>query len=212
MAYTTIVSGTNITSSWANANVRDQAVSPFGSTAARTAEITSPIAGMVSTLTTNTSVEGIEVYNSAGQWRKPWNMPWGVVGRALITTDTSATTSTLVTGSSLSIVQVARRIYKYTITGHGFWQSINDGLQVAITNGSGTTYNQYNMMPFGNSTTYAQAFGFSHYEVAASSATVTRDLRVNRFYGPSGNVIFVADATRIGSFIIEDIGPSGAPA
>jgi hypothetical protein len=47
MPYTTIVTGTTITTSWANANVRDQVVTPFADTAARAAAITAPIEGMV---------------------------------------------------------------------------------------------------------------------------------------------------------------------
>lgn len=45
MPYTTIVSGTTITTSWANANVRDQVISPFASNAARAAAVTSPVTG-----------------------------------------------------------------------------------------------------------------------------------------------------------------------
>lgn len=47
MPYTTIVTGTTITTSWANANVRDQVITPFADTAARAAAITAPIEGMV---------------------------------------------------------------------------------------------------------------------------------------------------------------------
>lgn len=55
MPYTTNVAGTTITASWANANVRDQVVNPFASTAARDAAITVPVAGMVAVTTdTNT--------------------------------------------------------------------------------------------------------------------------------------------------------------
>lgn len=47
MPYTTIVAGTYAQAAWANANVRDQAVSQFASTAARDSAITSPVSGMV---------------------------------------------------------------------------------------------------------------------------------------------------------------------
>ena len=46
MPYTTLVAGTTITSSWANANVRDQVVTPFATAAARHSAITSPVEGM----------------------------------------------------------------------------------------------------------------------------------------------------------------------
>lgn len=48
MPRTTLVAGTTITASWANANVRDQVVTPFASAAARTSAIASPAEGMVS--------------------------------------------------------------------------------------------------------------------------------------------------------------------
>ena len=55
MPYTTSVAGTTITASWANANVRDQVVTPFSSTTARDSAITAPVAGMVCVTTdTNT--------------------------------------------------------------------------------------------------------------------------------------------------------------
>jgi len=47
MPYTTLVAGTTITAAWANANVRDQAVSQFATSAARDAAITAPVEGMV---------------------------------------------------------------------------------------------------------------------------------------------------------------------
>lgn len=50
MAYTTVVAGTTITAAWGNANVRDQTVTPFASSAARASAIVSPVEGMVSHL------------------------------------------------------------------------------------------------------------------------------------------------------------------
>lgn len=54
MPYTTITTGT-ITAAWANANVRDQVVTPFASVAARDSAITSPVNGMVC-VTTDTGM------------------------------------------------------------------------------------------------------------------------------------------------------------
>lgn len=51
MPYTTNVAATTITAAWANANVRDQVVTPFASTSARNSAITAPIDGMVCTTT-----------------------------------------------------------------------------------------------------------------------------------------------------------------
>lgn len=50
MPYTTLVAGNPIQASWANANVRDQVVTPFATAAARNAAITSPVEGMIASL------------------------------------------------------------------------------------------------------------------------------------------------------------------
>ena len=188
----------------------------FVSTTARDIAITSPVAGMVAFIDSNDANEGLYVYHGAtGGWRKGpgWNAPWGVVASAKITAATAAVGATLVTGSNLNFSVIQNRRYKYTVFGHQFFQSVNDTMKVAITNGTGTEFAQTNLLPIGiPNVSFAHGFGFTWYEDAASSAAITRQLRVSRLTGTSGNVTFFADATRIGSFIIEDIGPSGAPA
>lgn len=71
MAYTTVVSGTAITATWGNSDVRDQVIVPFASTAARDAAITSPVNGMRS-YTTDTGTAWI--YNGSA-----W-VEWGTTG------------------------------------------------------------------------------------------------------------------------------------
>lgn len=185
----------------------------FTTAALASTAIPSPVDGQAYYLNTGTATEGPQYWNGSA-YRQPWNMPWGVVGRALITGSTSTTGTTLVSGSSLSYSQINNRIYKYTVTGHASWAggSVNDGLRVSITNAAATAYIHQDYLPFGASTSYANGIGFSWYEVAGSSASVTRELRVSRFYGTSGPVTFFADSTRVASFIVEDIGPAGAPA
>lgn len=63
MPYTTILAGTWATASWANSNVRDQVVTPFTTSAARDAAITSPVEGMLAYLTAPSTGE----YTSTGQ-------------------------------------------------------------------------------------------------------------------------------------------------
>jgi hypothetical protein len=62
MPYSTLVTGTTITASWANTNVRDQVVTPFASSAARTSAISSPVEGMVSYLS---DVNTLEVFDGS---------------------------------------------------------------------------------------------------------------------------------------------------
>lgn len=61
MPYTTVVAGTTITASWANANVRDQVVTPFASASARSSAITVPVNGMLTYLA---DVRRFEAYDS----------------------------------------------------------------------------------------------------------------------------------------------------
>lgn len=56
MPYTTVVPGTAITASWANANVRDQVITPFASESARDSAITSPIEGMSTYIGSDTTM------------------------------------------------------------------------------------------------------------------------------------------------------------
>jgi hypothetical protein len=51
MPYTTIVAGTYATAAWANANVRDQTIAQFASTADRDSAIDTPVEGMVAAIT-----------------------------------------------------------------------------------------------------------------------------------------------------------------
>jgi hypothetical protein len=209
MAYTTIVSGTNITSSWANANVRDQAVSPFGSTAARTAAITAPIAGMVSTLTTNTATEGVEVYNSAGQWRMPWNMPWGFVQYTQTTTTvTSGNNTNILVGNTLSVINRRR----YRITGFVPYYFSNVALntaEVQLTVG-GTYVSGQRVFTSQISSGENGATVVAYYTATATNASLACNLYsaavvgTDHRYGASATIpIFIG---------VEDIGPSGAPA
>jgi hypothetical protein len=208
MAYTTIVSGTNITSSWANASVRDQVVSPFGSTAARTAAITGPIAGMVSTLTTNAATEGIEVYNSAGQWRLPWNMPWGRVGSAVSTVNTTSIGSTAkdVTSLSVSWTAVANRYYRTTVIIPVYSQLTTSGIvNLLITDGTPTTKQSINLDAAAGTDVNIQGFVIE----SGITGSPTRKARILTT-GGSGTV--TGSATSVPTIIVEDIGPSGAPA
>jgi type IV secretory pathway protease TraF len=209
MAYTTIVSGTNITSSWANANVRDQVVSPFGSTLDRTAAITGPIAGMVSTLTTNTATEGVEVYNSAGQWRLPWNMPWGFVQYTQTTTPvTSGNNATILTGNTLSVVNRRR----YRITGFVPFYSSTAALNTAEVQlvVGGTVVSGQRVFTSQVTSGENGATVVAYYTATATNASLACNLYSAAVVGTDHR--YGASATTPIFIGVEDIGPSGAPA
>lgn len=77
MAYTTLVAGTTITAAWANASVRDQVVTPFADSSARSSAIGSPIEGMLTHLTGTDRFEG---YNGSTWERVGWTTTTGRTG------------------------------------------------------------------------------------------------------------------------------------
>lgn len=70
MPYATSVAGTTITAAWANANVRDQVVTPWASAAARTSAVASPIDGMLGYRVDGKVFEGWDgtAYVAAGRY------------------------------------------------------------------------------------------------------------------------------------------------
>lgn len=98
MPYTTVVTGTTITASWGNANVRDQVVTPFANAGARSSAITVPVEGMVSFLN---DVNSLEVYN--GTVWVPTGPAAAFVNASETTTSTTYTDLTTA-GPSVSVV------------------------------------------------------------------------------------------------------------
>lgn len=84
MGYVTLVAGTAITSSWANANVRDQSVTPFADSAARSAAISTPVEGMVAYLR---DVNRFDFYNGSA-----WQPVIGASAKVVRTGDMNITT------------------------------------------------------------------------------------------------------------------------
>jgi hypothetical protein len=207
MPYTTSVAGTTITASWANANVRDQVVTPFSSTSALASAITAPVVGMTEYISSNDANEGLLTRSSANQWRLPWNMPWGRVGSAVVsatmTTGTSGSMSDL-SGLSVTFTAIANRYYKMSMTISNLNSSVAQTINIIFANGSSAQLancaNAY--MAAGTS---AGVSGFFLTTLSAGSFTI-------KAMAAAGS----ATAATTGSgwtnwLIVEDIGPAGAP-
>jgi hypothetical protein len=177
--------------------------------AGRTAAITAPIAGMVSTLTTNAATEGVEVYNSAGQWRMPWNMPWGFVQYTQTTTSvTSGNNTNILVGNTLSVINRRR----YRITGFvPFYYStaaLNTAdVQLVV---GGTVVSSQRVFTSQINSGENGATVVAYYTATATNTSLACNLYsaaivgTNHQYGASAFLpIFIG---------VEDIGPSGAPA
>jgi hypothetical protein len=211
MPYTTINSGDYITSSWANANVRDQVVTPFASSASRTSSITVPVAGMVSALTTNTATEGIYEYNSAGQWRAPWNLSWGVVALDNLTTSENVTATSFsdVNGFvTSSFTPVNRRYYRVTlsVTAKQVLQSASNTLSLQIVSTAAAANIGKQIDQTLQTTDYQSAIATFWINNTATAAT-TYKVQAKT----SGGTAVLDGVTYNCAVIVEDMGPSGAP-
>ena len=209
MPYTTLVAGTTITAAWANTNVRDQTIGAFASTGARDSAITSPVAGMVQYLTTNLVTEGLTTRNSAGQWRLPWNMPWGFIGEASRTSAQSGITTAItdVTSLSVAFTAVANRVY--LVTGGALLEKATNagsGLLYLTTGGNVVVRNLVDQK-MGIADIHSVSWAV-HVTGTAAGAT-TFKLRAQS--GVATSLTIRGDAITT-LMAVYDVGPNGAPA
>jgi hypothetical protein len=214
--YKVFTSGAVLTASDLNNFCQEQTVMYFANTTARDTAITSPEDGMTVYIGSNDANEGLYTYNGTA-WRKGpgWNAPWGILGVATVTTETSGSARTNVGLSITTPTLPANRRLRWTVYGHYRFDSVNDVGQFDIVTGSsgGSVIQGASIIPVGApNVSNAQAICFTHVETTTSSAALTRRVTLIRSGGTSGDVKFFAGSDRIGTFICEDIGPSGAPA
>jgi hypothetical protein len=212
--FKSFTAGAVLTASDVNNYLMEQGVMYFATTGARDTAISSPEDGMVAYIGSNDSSEGLYTYNGSA-WRKGpgWNAPWGSMGTQSISSPAAASSAKTNTGLSITTPTIpTNRILKHTVTGMVFFASINDMCRISIVTGSsgGTDLMEADFAPFGVVNAYTVSF--SYIETTASTAALTRRITQERVNGTSDNVQFFCDATRPATYIIEDIGPSGAPA
>jgi hypothetical protein len=203
-----VTAGTTIDSVWGN-QVADSLVNVFASSAARSSAITSPAAGMTTYLATNTTAEGLYQYNSAGQWRKDWSAPWGLVGVAAngTSTQTIGTSYTDVTDLTITFSQITNRKYQLNLMVYldNQFAGGND-ITFAITTGANATVIQFG----------SQKLETSGYFVYSASYTLTTTATASTTW--KARAISVSGDARIrfnqanAQFSIIDVGPAGAPA
>lgn len=222
MPYTQVTSGGYITSDWANTYVNNQVVATYSSTTDRnTNGPGTPTAGMLSVLTTNTATEGLYEYTSDGKWRLPWNMPWGYVAISALPNSFPFNTTLSFSSSTFTFSAINRRNYLVhfggefnngTVTGVVDTASIHTsastaGVPVPVSfagiratfpsvSGSGAAISQ------NSQETRSTAF------VYTSTSTGTQTWKFAAISNASGTYqTFIPNL-----LVIQDIGPSGAPA
>lgn len=148
-------------------------------------------------------------YGATTGWKPPWNTAWGHVGSAAVTTDNGGITSLVdLAGLSVTFTAVAGRRYKITLDAYLNSSAGGDISSLVIANGGGTQLQ--------SSQAYMPATGVSVRQVAMVTATpgagsTTYKARASRAIG-SGTLALAAGATYPAVIVVEDIGPSAAPA
>jgi hypothetical protein len=200
-----VTAGNVIEEAWGD-QIADAVVNPFSSSGARSSAITSPTAGMTSTITAASTLNGFEVYNGSS-WTKPWSSPWGLISRDQAggpATSTSGTTETAVfTGTSFTAV--ANRYYRVSIA-TTITATAGDSYTMRIREDSttGTIWWAGNIV-FGTGVTKLQVSPSGTRNLTAGGHSML--LTLTRSAGSSAQIT----ALEYANMIVEDIGPQGAP-
>jgi hypothetical protein len=176
-----------------------------------------PLEGMV---IYETDTDKLLIYTTATTlWQPPWNMPWGSVARVTSSTlsQTGITTETDVTGMTVTWTAVANRIYKTTFQVEVGANSVatNDVGSLILTDGS-NNHKQRVLSTGTGQTTYSSVGGWctgTLYETGLSSGSTTRKLRLARNAGTTATFSTFSNGTdAMAILLVEDVGPSAAPA
>lgn len=189
-----------VSSDWGNA-IRDRVVQHFGTEADRDTAITAPIEGQVCYVDAD---HALLVYAGATDlWQPPWNLPWGHIGSVEPSNFSTASTSLVdVTSATVTFTALANRKYRVSIqSGAISSTAAADVAEMAIVDGSGTLVVARGLCATASSSGISVEWVKSY---TAGSQTLKAQARRA---GGSGTVTF-ADLL----IVVEDIGPSGAPA
>jgi hypothetical protein len=191
MPYTTVVAGTTITASWGNANVRDQGVTPFASSSARSSAITAPIEGMLSYLS---DVNQVQFYDGVN---------WAPVPGQYIS-ETTITSADIVQAAGANTVLISNTFtavsgVRYEVHFESsFLFSVGSLAILSYRHASGSSVTTSstlvgNHMMQAISTTKACPVAFSRSIVASATGTYTIGVS-SSFFSGSGNLTWSADA------------------
>jgi hypothetical protein len=152
------------------------------------------------------------VYTTATTgWQPPWGAAWGHLASpiASATATTGVTTATTdVTGITITTPVLAsnRRIQTH-VEVNGLSTVASDVIRFTITDASNVVKRTFDVQTAGSSAIYSATFSFDE---VSTGVAVTRKVRMVRVTG-SGSCQAFADATRLQTMTIADLGPSAAP-
>ena len=203
--FKTFVAGDVLTASELNAYLMKQAVIVCDSSADYPS---SPVEGMT---VYDKALDSLLVYTTGTSgWNAPWNLPWGYIGSANQTSAVSGvtTTATALTGCSVSFTSLANRRYKisyYVRDEKGTAGGYNLGV-IRTVGGTGGTYVGENPVQQYPSDTSAVGSGEGNTITDVPGAgAINYTLYLVEWFGGSHTITN-------SHIIVEDIGPSGAPA
>lgn len=198
--------GQILTSNEIDTYLMQQSTMVFASTTARDAAITSPSDGMMCYVNSNDANEGLYSYNGTA-WRKGpgWNAPWGYLttlsGSAISTVLRSGSAATSVDLVSSTYTHVNNRRVRITAQGNLAWTTaVNSAFR--IQQGS-TTYAYVDM---GATATFQGAVLVG----ATTTDGTSQTYKFTALFGASNSAVTVSAI--VPSVVLEDMGPSGAPA
>ena len=212
--FTTFTAGNVLTASEVNNYLMEQSVMFFETTGARDSAITAPEAGMTAYINTGDANEGLYSYTGT-TWNKGpgWNAPWGVLGFQTTTTPYGTTAAHNVyqdSGLTLSIPYVTNRYLRVTWQGNLYTPG---GIQsIGFKFLRGTTTIQEGAIP-GEAMAAGVSSAINTEAVIATTSTTTETFKVQikAFTNNTQITDFASSPSTIRQFIVEDIGPSGAP-
>lgn len=194
-----------------NAYCSFQSVMVFATTAARDAAITgvNRIDGMVCYVASGDSSEGLYTYNGSSWTRGPgWNAPWGIRSVKTDTSDRVRTTTLaeLATGLRTSVTFTDNRYLRFTLIASLSEASAGGGFIAEVWNTTGTA-TKVARIAANNETVD------TNYQVSASWIGTSAASAVYTIYmqGVTQSVNVLGSTVQATKFIVEDIGPSGAP-
>ena len=183
MAYTTSVAGTTITAAWANANVRDQGVTPFATTAAQASAISAPVSGMLGSIT---NFKQLSYYNGSA-WTFVRPASFSAAGGGATTSGTTITGATSLTVPDQGCAGILIVWVNLYIT-----KTVGSDVFFGLSQDSGTTFAQ-------SRADLAVAGGAAHFTISGSVSMIagtgkTITSAVQRTAG-TGTATFFNDAT-----------------
>lgn len=202
---TNLADGDLVTETWVDA-IRAQVNLIYASTGARDADLTTPFAGQRAYIASNDVNEGPVERNSAGQWRKEWNMPWGRLAVSALPASFTFN-STLGYSPTFTFTAAQNRYYRVHVGGEfqnstvtGVVDTVamftsagaavrNPGARFTAINASSQEYREF-------------AFEYNH---SSAGGTVIWKIGAQSTASAT-NQTFVPY-----TLLIEDVGPSGAP-